>query len=181
MDSLWAQLLNSDWHDYRGTGGREDRIGSDPWLETFLEQTGWSASRLPDGEERDALRHLRRLARACVDAYRESGAVPPREMQALNRILAEAPVVRRIEDGWEVSLLPVKRGIQSVLAEIVASLADMLAKGEPSRVKICENPDCGWVIYDESRNRTRRWCSATECGNLIKVRRHRSRRRHAVE
>jgi hypothetical protein len=120
-------------------------------------------------------------ARACVDAYRESGAVPPRERHALNRILAEAPVVRRIEDGWELSLLPVKRGIQSVLAEIVASLADMLAKGEPSRVKICENPDCGWVIYDESRNRTRRWCSATECGNLIKVRRHRSRRRHAVE
>ncbi len=51
-------------------------------------------------------------------------------------------------------------------------------KGEHTRVKICANPDCGWMIYDESRNQTRRWCSVTGCGNLIKVRRHRTKRRN---
>lgn len=50
-------------------------------------------------------------------------------------------------------------------------------EGEHTRVKICANPDCGWVIYDESRNQTRRWCSAADCGNLIKVRKHRRNKR----
>jgi len=36
-----------------------------------------------------------------------------------------------------------------------------------------------WAFYDESKNRSRRWCSAAECGNLIKVRRFRERQRAA--
>ncbi len=63
------------------------------------------------------------------------------------------------------------------MAAIAASFASVLVRGDRARVKICANPDCGWVLYDESRNRTRRWCDVKECGNLIKVRLFRARRR----
>ncbi len=180
MDPLWASLLNSDWHDHRGTGAREDRLGNDTWLKVLLERAGWLGERLPDGREREALRRLRTLLRAMVETYRRDGVLEPQALEALNRILEDAPVIRRMDGQGRVELRPVWEGIQPVLGEIIASFAAMVARGEPSRVKVCANPDCGWVIYDESRNQTRRWCSATECGNLLKVRKHRRAKRESA-
>ncbi|MBK6315514.1 MAG: CGNR zinc finger domain-containing protein [Blastocatellia bacterium] len=83
-----------------------------------------------------------------------------------------------MRDGgsFRVELEPTKRDWVWVASEIVASLADVLAAHETHRLKLCGNPDCRWVFYDESKNRTRRWC-ADSCGNLIKVRRFRKARR----
>ena len=177
MDPLWASLLNSDWHDHRGTGAREDRLLNDAWLGSFLARTGWTTPRLPDPGEREALRQLRALVRVAVDAYRVLGIVDSERLRALNKVLADAPVFRTLEASGRLTLVPLGGDMRYVLAEIVASLAAVLARGEPARVKICANPDCGWVIYDESRNLSRRWCDATECGNLLKVRRHRQRKK----
>ncbi len=76
-------------------------------------------------------------------------------------------------------LLPIAEGIAGVMGEIATSFAGLLATGDPTRIKVCANPDCGWVIYDQSRSRTRRWCDSTGCGNLLKVRQFRQRHRHA--
>ncbi|QND53996.1 hypothetical protein HB779_20450 [Phyllobacterium sp. 628] len=38
------------------------------------------------------------------------------------------------------------------------------------RIKIC--PNCHWLYFDESRNRSRRWCDMTVCGNRAKAQRH---------
>jgi predicted RNA-binding Zn ribbon-like protein len=180
MDLLWADLINSDWRDHLGKGEREDRIGNDAWLAAFLERTGWRGTRLPDLKERDALRRMREFLVVVVDRVRQGRKMSLKDLARLNRYLAAAPVVRRLdtENGSATVLLaPAVTGIDAVLGEVAASFADMMATGDPTRIKICANSDCGWVIYDESRNRTRRWCDKTECGNLIKVRRHRQRKR----
>ena len=180
MDLLWADLINSDWRDHLGTGAREDRIGNDAWLAEFLEKAGWRGTRLPDLKERDALRRMREFLVVVVDRVRQGRKMSLKDLARLNRYLAAAPVVRRLdaENGSATVLLaPAVTGIDAVLGEVAASFADMMATGDPTRIKICANSDCGWVIYDESRNRTRRWCDKTECGNLIKVRRHRQRKR----
>ena len=180
MDLLWADLINSDWRDHLGKGEREDRIGNDAWLAAFLERAGWRGTRLPDLKERDALRRMREFLVVVVDRVRQGRKMSLKDLARLNRYLAAAPVVRRLdaENGSATVLLaPAVTGIDAVLGEVAASFADMMATGDPTRIKICANSDCGWVIYDESRNRTRRWCDKTECGNLIKVRRHRQRKR----
>jgi predicted RNA-binding Zn ribbon-like protein len=41
------------------------------------------------------------------------------------------------------------------------------------RIKIC--PNCHWLYFDESRNRSRRWCDMSVCGNRAKAQRHYSR------
>lgn len=182
MDPLWADLINSDWRDYRGSGAREDRLDNDAWLWRFLARTGWSGDRLPGEDDRESLRRLRALLRRIVDSVRADATVPDKDLAALNRVLGDSPVIRRLaqaEGSRSVVLIPVGGGLGTVLGQVAASFAAMLAEGEPERLKVCANPDCGWVIYDESRNRTRRWCDATECGNLVKVRRHRSRKRAA--
>ncbi len=180
MEPLWADLINSDWRDHLGTGRREDRIGNDAWLRRYLARTGWSSDGLPGDEERRSLRDLRELLRRMADAAREGHAAVGADVAALNRILAAAPVMPRLErvgGAWRLGTAPGRGKVDDVRAEIALSFANLLAEGDPTRIKRCANPDCGWVIYDESRSRTRRWCDAKECGNLIKVRRFRARQR----
>ena len=49
--------------------------------------------------------------------------------------------------------------------------------GSWARLKACTNQECGWVFYDRSRNRKGNWCDMAVCGNRLKNRRLRARRR----
>ena len=65
------------------------------------------------------------------------------------------------------------------LRPVVRSAAELLTSPETLlRVRECDGTDCTWLFLDQSRNRSRRWCSMESCGNRAKVRRH-YRRRHA--
>jgi predicted RNA-binding Zn ribbon-like protein len=46
-----------------------------------------------------------------------------------------------------------------------------------TRLKACANPECRWVFYDRSRNRQGSWCDMAVCGNRLKNRSLRARRR----
>lgn len=72
---------------------------------------------------------------------------------------------------------PARTGWDAVMAEIAASFAKTLAEGEPSRFRICDNPDCLWAYYDDTRNRSKRYCDDKACGNLMKVRRFRAKKK----
>ncbi len=177
-DPLWAALINSDWRDYRGSGAREDRIYNDSWLGAFLARAGWNG-KLPGSVNRTHLRNLRLLLRRIVDTLIARRRIRPADLKALNDILSKSPIISNLEQGdfaWRLSQVTIQSGFERVLAAIAFSFASMLANGDPTRIKICANPDCGWVIYDESHNRTRRWCDVKECGNLIKVRQFRARK-----
>jgi predicted RNA-binding Zn ribbon-like protein len=50
--------------------------------------------------------------------------------------------------------------------------ADLLTSDDLQLVRFCEAPDCQWLFLDRSRNRSRRWCDMTSCGNRAKARRH---------
>jgi predicted RNA-binding Zn ribbon-like protein len=63
------------------------------------------------------------------------------------------------------------------LARILAAVATAVADRTWSRMKVCRRPDCRWAYYDESRNRSRAWCSMETCGNRAKARSFRERRR----
>jgi predicted RNA-binding Zn ribbon-like protein len=181
VDPLWAQLINSDWHDHLGSGRRADRIDDDRWLEGFLHRAGWRGRRLPGPRGRVRLRSLRTLLRRAVEALFAGAEPGDMDLAALNRNLSACPAVRHLERGADARLTlvlaPVATGIERVLGTVAASFAELLANGDPTRIKVCANPDCRWVILDESRNRSRRWCEEAVCGSLVKVRRFRSVKR----
>ena len=66
-----------------------------------------------------------------------------------------------------------------VVAGLLAEVHRAHATGEWARLKACANPDCQWVYYDGSRNRSGRWCSMNECGDVMKARAYRRRARQA--
>jgi predicted RNA-binding Zn ribbon-like protein len=182
MVYLWAELINSDWRDYRGSGKREDRLENQEWLHRFAASAGWIGKRRMGKSEREALGKLRDILRRMVGRIRRGSVVSNRDLRAFNRVLDGFSTTGRLtqgDSGWSLATVPGAGGIAQVLGVVAASFAATLTEGEPERIKVCDNPDCGWVIYDESRNRSRRWCDVTECGNLIKVRQHRKRKREA--
>ena len=69
---------------------------------------------------------------------------------------------------------------EQILVPIALSAADLLCSGDLSRVKQCSNPNCGAFFYDTSKNRRRRWCAGTSCGNRIRVAAFYQRRHHSA-
>ena len=67
-------------------------------------------------------------------------------------------------------------GADRALATIASVVVDAVSDGSWSRFKACRKDSCGWVFYDQSRNRSSNWCSMTICGNRTKTAVYRRRR-----
>lgn len=180
MEPLFIQFLNSDYHDYRGTGKREERLESPEWVASFLSRWPQVDLGMPAGDTLVQLKALRSLLRSAVEGFQRGEELTADRIAPLNACLADVTYVRWYEPhaaGGALQLLPVSTDWRWVMAEITASFLQTVTDGLAGRIKICENPDCKWVYYDESKNRTRRWCSHDTCGTLMKVRRFRSRQK----
>ncbi|HET9766295.1 MAG TPA: ABATE domain-containing protein [Thermoanaerobaculia bacterium] len=123
---------------------------------------------------RDALYRLF-SAQAC--GRRVDAADLARVNAALHEALPHLRVARRggayawdwAEDGGEP--------LQAPLRPIARSAAELLTSDDLGRVRECDGADCTWLFLDQSRNRSRRWCSMESCGNRAKARRHYHRQR----
>ena len=79
--------------------------------------------------------------------------------------------------GW--SLPSDSDDLERPLWDIARSAADLLTSGDHDRIKECASTTCEWVFLDRSRNRSRRWCDMSDCGNRAKARRFQAKK-HAV-
>lgn len=98
-----------------------------------------------------------------------------RRLSELNAALAQAPGqlrVRRNSDQIEAEWTSAADGLQRVLFPVLTSAAELLASQGVGRIRECASADCTWLFVDESRNRSRRWCDMSACGNRMKARRH---------
>ena len=69
--------------------------------------------------------------------------------------------------------------LRGALGALLAISAQAMLDGRWSRLKVCPGPHCGWLFYDQSRNRSGRWCSMSVCGGREKARSHYQRHRRA--
>ena len=72
-------------------------------------------------------------------------------------------------------LVPAAGGVDGFLGELFAVVHDSMRAGTWQRLKSCRN--CHWAFYDESKNRSATWCSMELCGNRLKTKRYRGRKR----
>lgn len=61
---------------------------------------------------------------------------------------------------------------------IIRAIADLVASGQFSRIRICAHPDCRHAFYDATRSGNQRWHSYEVCGNRANVAAHRTRAKH---
>lgn len=122
-------------------------------------------------------RELRELLYAIFRPIAE-GEDPDAELLARLREVERAALAEaRLEtDGnamrWS---WPATRELAAPLWPVAHAAVELLTRGPLDRVHVCAN--CRWLFLDQSRNRSRRWCSMDECGTQIKQRRFVERRR----
>lgn len=95
--------------------------------------------------------------------------------------IADAHPLRLVVEQGHVHLAPTAAAgpVDAAVAAMLVLLTEAQSSGEWSRLKACGNPDCQWIFYDTSRNRSGRWCSMQECGAVMKSRAYRRRQRTA--
>jgi predicted RNA-binding Zn ribbon-like protein len=75
--------------------------------------------------------------------------------------------------GWAEPELTARTPLDRIAIHAVELLT-----GTPSmRIKGCNDHLCGWLFLDTSHRQNRRWCSAADCGNRDRARRHYARSR----
>ncbi len=179
MEMICLDFINSEFRDFRGRWVRDD-LQQPEWLEQFLVKWGLQVDRPPDAATLTALVALRTLLRSMVEALGE-GQIADHEQAALNAILLKGILGRRLMKdtaGYHLEMVPLKKDWDWVQAEIAASFAHLLASHDPRRLKMCANTNCRWVFYDESKSRTKLYCTSEKCANLLKVRRFRARHKN---
>jgi predicted RNA-binding Zn ribbon-like protein len=73
--------------------------------------------------------------------------------------------------------VPDEADVPGALSRILAVVYTAMADESWHRLKACRLDDCQWAFYDQSKNRSRTWCSMKVCGNRAKARAYRERQR----
>ena len=65
--------------------------------------------------------------------------------------------------------------LERIVWEIGRAAGRLVVSPRLARLRACAAGDCGWWFVDDTKNRSRRWCDMTLCGNREKLRRFRSK------
>jgi len=124
------------------------------------------------------------LVRAVREALRamlvlNTGGPPPNKAAlAVLRAVADSGTARAgLEDDGEVRIAAHGNSVRDRLVELLLIIRDAQRDGSWARLKACANDECQWAFYDRSRNHGGTWCEMAACGNKLKNREFRARRR----
>ncbi len=162
-----VDLVNTDQPDGDGLA---DPAALDAWCDRW----GTTGSRAGDDAELGAVRALRARLRRLWELDEDAVAAE------VNAMLREGGALPQLvtHDGWGYHLhaTPPDAPLAHRMAvEAAMALVDVVRAGELDRLVVCGAQDCGDVIVDLSRNRSRRYCS-TACQNRVNVAAFRARR-----
>jgi predicted RNA-binding Zn ribbon-like protein len=97
-------------------------------------------------------------------------------VQSAAREAGSHRVLARTPDGYHLAW-PKTSDPGRVIWPVAIDAVDLLLSVELARVKRCASEDCNWLFRDASKNRSRRWCEMSACGNRAKARRYQERHR----
>jgi len=173
--------------------GPNERLGGYADLVTWSERAG-----IVDGEGAAALRReaqrrptdaalqlerARRLREAIYGVFSAVGrgdSPSAADIDVLDREYHVALARRRLEadaTGGTWRWLDAADPLERPLGPVAFSAVELLTSDRLERVRECTNTACNWLFIDASRNRSRRWCDMSDCGNRAKARRHYARTR----
>jgi predicted RNA-binding Zn ribbon-like protein len=125
---------------------------------------------------------LREATYRVFAAIAHAAAPAPGDLETLQRAYAQAmrhASLLRSSDGFAWAWND-EGALDRVWWPIAQSAVELLTAGPLERVKQCAGRSgCGFLFFDTSRNRVRRWCSMDECGWQEKASLQTARRRAA--
>ena len=123
---------------------------------------------------------LREALREALRANHDRAPMPAGVLAALNDVAARAELAVELGPAGRWVARPRAGGVDGALGALLVLVADAVADGSWTRLKVCANDACQWGFYDRSRARTGRWCTMRLCGNRAKQQAWRARDRDPV-
>jgi predicted RNA-binding Zn ribbon-like protein len=144
-------------------------------LDRYFVQHVYTGSHTHSTAELEEVRALRTPLRALFTSTRDDAVT------LVNRMLVDAralpQLVRHGDVDWHVHAVGDDAPLATrIVVETAMAMIDVIRADEMSRFSVCAADDCGGVVLDLSRNRSRRFCSIA-CGNRTAVAAYRSRQR----
>jgi predicted RNA-binding Zn ribbon-like protein len=147
------------------------------WLS---ENTGWPRDDLSD-DDLALARKLREGLRSVLLMH--AGHAPfATAIDELGHALRLIPLHLSFDASGAIALTSsAGSGVAQPLSRVLEAVDAARVDGSWTRLKACSRDSCRWAYWDDSRNRSGRWCSMSGCGNYIKMRRRNGHADGAVE
>ena len=123
-------------------------------------------------------RELREVVYRVGSAIAHGGSPEAADTDALARIHAACVARARLTPfggNFVWCWRPADGAAEAILGPIALSALTLLAQSDLSRIKQCIGDHCGWLFFDTTKNKQRRWCEMEVCGNRAKQKAHRAR------
>jgi predicted RNA-binding Zn ribbon-like protein len=171
---LLVQAFVNTWESDSATDLLIDTASARPWLtETGLLR--------PDGrvidEDLSQARAMRESIRALLIHNGGGPAPTAAELGPLRTVARASWIQPSLSSSGQVELELEGGGDRLALGRLVVIIRDSQRDGTWQRLKACNNAECRWAFYDRSHARRGTWCDMSVCGNRVKNRNLRSRRR----
>ena len=156
------------------TGEPPDTLITVADLDEWFTAYSFTGRRDSDTSELEDVQQLRAVLRTLFTSDRDVAA------ELVNDMLADAGalprLVRHEPFDWHLhAVAPDAPLVTRIVVEVAMAMVDVIRQDELSRLGVCADDDCGALVLDLSRNRSRRFCS-TVCGNRNAVAAYRARR-----
>ncbi len=147
-----------------------------PWL---IDNAMLASDAALDDADLQLLRDVREALRALL-MHNSGGPSPTEADLAPLRVVAAGGAARaELDSDGVVGLAAAGDSVAERLVELLLIARDAQRDGSWTRLKVCANDECRWAFYDRSRNHGGTWCEMSACGNKLKNREFRARRRKA--
>ncbi len=142
--------------------------------EWIAERTG---EHLPDLEAAD-LQRVHGLREALRGLMRANNGVEAggRDLEPLREAAERSRYRLAFDTEGGVELTPARSDLSGFESRLLLALEHLQCHAVWPRLKACTDEGCQWAFYDNTRNRSRTWCSMDVCGNREKTKRYRQRK-----
>ena len=163
----------------RNLDARTDLLAGGGTAASWLREAGLLG---PDAEVTEADLRVAREVRESIRGLliRNAGDEPGDrdDLSPLRDLAGSGELRLDVAASGAVELAPGPAGaLTAGLLGLLLTIRDAQQDGTWPRLRACGNPDCLWAFYDRSHSRQGSWCEMSSCGNLMKNRSLRARRR----
>lgn len=163
--------------DLADTGGRYgyEALRTPGDLQRWL-RAALSVDTRANGLDLRLARDMRAAVWDLIEATLAGRSLPAAPLDTVNRSAAVPPLAPRLDSAGTVTWArPATAG--AALSTVARDLVDLVAYADRSRIRVCAEPSCQLVFYDDSRSGGRRWCAPERCGDRVRARAYRRRHR----
>ncbi len=180
LNLLAIDFINSQW--YNTHEDMFEPLRDENWLAMMFKLWNIPAAFDLTEARSSELIELREWLYSLIGDLSNNSRLQDEDMQKINRHLTKSLVkfnLKHYNGKYYLAESAVKSDWNWVINSIILSFTKLLIEYDASRIRICDNPECGIVFYDRSKSRTKKFCHSS-CANIVKVRRYRAKQNSSI-